>query len=292
MRTTCTTGPIVSLVGQDEAIRLIAQGGYDCLDFSLGNLTRDDSPWLEPDYKEKAAHVVELCKKYDICVGQSHTPFTFRWEDPKDYERKAIPNTIRSLEVSALIGAPIAIVHPLHHLSYADYGTMEYDQNIEFYRLLLPYAKKFGIKIATENMFQYDTKGNTIRDMYADIDELKRAMDTIADDDLVLCVDVGHCGLGRCCTPGEMIRALGHDYVKALHIHDNDNLRDRHTVPFLGVLDWDDICSALRDIRYDGDFCMEVLGGYYGRFSDPELLVKAIAFANDIGKYLCKKIEG
>ena len=291
MRTACTTGPIVSIVGQDEAIRLIAKGGYDCLDFSMGNLVRDDSPWLEPDYKEKAQHVVDLCKENGICVGQIHTPFTFRWEDPKDYEKKAIPNTIRSLEVAGLIGAPIAIVHPLHHLSYKDYGGMEYEQNLDFYRVLLPYAKKFGVKIATENMFQYDTLGNTVQDMYADIDELKRAMDTIADDDFVLCVDVGHCGLGRCCTAGDMIRALGHDYVKALHIHDNDNLRDRHTIPFLGVLDWDDICSALREIRYDGDFCMEVLGGYYKRFTDPELLVKAIAFANDIGRYLAKKIE-
>ena len=73
MRTTCTTGPIVSLVGQDEAIRLIAKGGYDCLDFSLGNLTREDSPWLEPDYKEKAAHVVELCSRIRLSSSAGKT---------------------------------------------------------------------------------------------------------------------------------------------------------------------------------------------------------------------------
>lgn len=292
MRTACTTGPIVNLVGQDEAIRLIAKGGYDCLDFSLSSLLRGDSPWLEADYKEQARRVVELCRQNGIRVGQTHTPFNFRWADPRDYERLAIPNTIRALEVSALLGAPIAIVHPLHYLNYQNYGAMEYEQNLDFYRMLLPYAKKFGVKIATENMFQANAQGEMVRDMYADVDELKRAMDTIADDDFVVCVDVGHCGLGRCCTAGEMIRALGHDYVKALHVHDNDNVRDRHTIPLLGVLDWEDICAALREIRYDGDMCLEVLGSYYGRFTDPELLVKALGFSNDIARWLAKKVEG
>ena len=292
MRTACTTGPIVSLVGQEEAVRLIAKGGYDCLDLSLSSLVRADSPWLGADYKQLAQHVVNLCKENGICVGQTHAPFVFRWSDPKEYEALAIPNTIRAIEVSALVGARYVIVHPLHHLNYQSYGSMEYEQNLDFYRLLLPYAKKFGVKIATENMFQANSLGETVQDVYADVNELKRTMDTIADDDFAVCVDVGHCGLGRCCTAGDMIRALGHDYVKALHVHDNDNVRDRHTIPLLGVLDWDDICAALREIRYDGDMCLEVLGTYYKRFTDPELLVKALRFSNDIARWLAKKVEG
>lgn len=292
MRTTATTGPIFGIVGEDEGIRLIAKAGYDCLDFGLGSLTKMDSPWLNPDYKEHAAHIVELCKENGICVGQTHTPFLFRWEDPDDFKNIAMPNTIRSLEVSGLLGAPIAIVHPLHHLCYKDYGTMEYKQNIDFYKALLPYAKEYNVKIALENMFQYDNNGVTIPDMYADIDEFKRAFDDLGNDpQFVACVDVGHCGLGRCCTAGDMIRALGHDYVHALHVHDNDNQKDRHTVPYLGTMDWDDICAALKEIKYDGDMCMEVLGGYYKRFTDPELLLDAIHFANRIGRHLAKKIE-
>lgn len=291
MRTTATTGPIFDIVGREKGISIIAKAGYDCLDFSLGSLVRMDSEWLLPDYKERAAEVVRLCKENGICVGQTHTPFLFRWEDPEAKANIAIPNTIRALEVSGLLGAPIAIVHPLHHLNYKDYGEMEFKQNVEFYQMLAPYAKQFGIKIGIENMFQYDSMGNTIRDTFADIEEYKRIFEVLNDDVFVACVDVGHSGLGRCCTAGDMLRALGHDLVKALHVHDNDNERDRHTVPYLGTMDWDDICAALKEIRYEGDMCMEVLGGYYKRFTDPDLLLDAVHFANRIGRHLAKKIE-
>ena len=38
---------------------------------------------------------------------------------------------------------------------------------------------------------------------------------------------------------GKMIRALGGKRVKALHVHDNDLVRDVHTLPFTRKIDWD-----------------------------------------------------
>lgn len=291
MKTTCTTAPIFSHVGQDEGIRLIAKAGYERLDFSLGPLTKDDSIWSGDGYREEARRVRALCDANGVDVGQTHAPFMFHWSDLDECENKALPRTIRSLEIAGILGAPIAIVHPIHHLSYAEYGGMLYEKNLQFYRYLLPYAKRYNVKIALENMFQFDQFGVSVPDVYADVNEFKRALDDLNDPMFCACVDVGHCGLGRLSGAGEMLRALG-GYVQALHLHDNDNVRDTHTIPFLGTLDWDDICAALRDIHYQGDLCMEVLGNYYKRFTDPELLEKAIHFANDIGRYLAGKIEG
>jgi len=292
MRITATIGPIADMFGEDEAISLLARGNYDCIDFSMGNLVKDDSEWLQPNYRERAARIVELCKANNIAVGQAHAPFKFAWADNDVFKNIAIPRTIRSLEVASLVGAPIVVVHPIHHLLYKDYGSLELKQTIEFYRLLLPYAREYGVKIALENMFQTDYDGVATRDVYADPDEFNRAFDLLDNDPaFVACVDVGHCGLGGCCTPAEMIRRIGPERVKCLHLHDNDNVRDRHTIPLLGKLDWDDICAALKEIGYSGDLCMEVLGGYYKRFKDPELMVKAIRLASDIGRYLAGKIS-
>ena len=289
MRLTATMSPIENLAGLDNAVRLIAEGGYDCLDLTLTGMEKPDNAWMGPGMAE---HVRELCAQYGICTGQTHAPFKFRWSDPGDYEKLCIPNIIRSIEIAGMLGARVIVVHPLHHLSYREYGRMEFDQSLDLYRTLLPYAHRWNVKIATENMYQFDEQGHTIPDMLADAYEAVRMIDTIADDFFTMCVDVGHAGLGRLYTAGQMIRILGHDRVGALHIHDNDNIWDSHHVPYQGVLDWDDICGVLREIRYEGDFCMEVLDKvYYRHYTDQAMLLKAIAFAADTGRHLISKIE-
>ena len=54
-----------------------------------------------------------------------------------------------------------------------------------------------------------------------------------------------------------MIRALGGKRVKALHVHDNDLVRDVHTLPFTRKIDWDEVMTALKDIGYDGELTFE-----------------------------------
>ena len=54
----------------------------------------------------------------------------------------------------------------------------------------------------------------------------------------------------------QMIRTLG-DYVKALHLHDNDLVIDRHQIPFSMSIDFDKIVRALKDISYNGYFTLE-----------------------------------
>jgi sugar phosphate isomerase/epimerase len=45
--------------------------------------------------------------------------------------------------------------------------------------------------------------------------------------------------------------------LHALHVHDNDYIDDRHTLPGLGRMDWEEIMKALAEIDYDGDFTYE-----------------------------------
>jgi excinuclease ABC subunit B len=68
------------------------------------------------------------------------------------------------MEIAAILGAKIIVVHPKQHLEYAEYSKELFEMNVEFYKSLIPYCEKFGIKVATENMWQWDNVNKKIID--------------------------------------------------------------------------------------------------------------------------------
>jgi len=74
---------------------------------------------------------------------------------------------------------------------------------------------------------------------------------------LRVCLDTGHCAvLGL--SAGDSVRLIGKEYLWALHVHDNDGLRDRHLPMRDGVLDWTDFGNALQEIGFEGTLSSEV----------------------------------
>ena len=56
------------------------------------------------------------------------------------------------------MGVKLIVVHPKQHLPYLEGNNAEIlkQLNLEFYNSLIPDCEKYGIKIATENMWQMD----------------------------------------------------------------------------------------------------------------------------------------
>jgi sugar phosphate isomerase/epimerase len=160
---------------------------------------------------------------------------------------------------------------------------------VEFYGKLMPYCEKFDIKIATENMWQYDDKRKIIIESTCGTpEEFNRYVDAVNNENLVACLDLGHCGLiGE--DAAYMIRTIGHDRLQALHVHDNDHLHDSHTAPYCGKMDWDAIAQALADIDYTGVFTFEA-DDFYSSYPD-EFFPTCAKFLHDIGRLLISKIE-
>ena len=106
---------------------------------------------------------------------------------------------------------------------------------------------------------------------------------------LVACVDIGHSAMANTGgeSPGKMIRALGGKRVKALHVHDNDLVRDVHTLPFTRKIDWDEVMTALKDIGYDGELTFEA-DTFLSQFPD-ELAVHASRLMLEVGRYFVSK---
>ncbi|MBQ8409685.1 MAG: sugar phosphate isomerase/epimerase [Clostridia bacterium] len=242
-------------VGEEKAIELIGKAGFDCWDFSMFNMCRwdwgkncpvdEDHPLKGDHYLAFARELKKIGEAYGMECNQSHAPFPSK----KPQIEKLLK---RAIECTAEAGGKICIIHPDNDSSA--------EQNAEMYFELLPFAKDHGVKIATENMWNW-TRENGLNQAApaacSDAASFNAHLDAVNDDNLVACLDIGHAEMkGLNATAPDMIRALG-SRLQALHIHDNDRWRDLHQIPFAGSIDWNEVVKALRDVDYKGEFTLE-----------------------------------
>lgn len=241
-------------IGEEKAVELVAKTGFDAWDFSLfqmcekqnGVLVPTNHPTAQSEYLAFARKLKQIGLDNGIICNQGHAPFPSSPESI-DYLKRAI-------ECVAEAGGNICIIHPMND------GTPE--ENAEMYFQLLPFAKEYNVKIATENMWNwYENDEHSSFAACATPESFNAHLDAVNDDYLVACLDIGHAEMkGSNTTAVEMIKALG-SRLKALHIHDNDKLYDLHQLPFSMNIDFVPIVKALKEINYDGYFTLEA--SYY-----------------------------
>lgn len=284
------TSNILGAFGEEQGLRILKDAGYDALDASLFAMsTTPQSPLYGEGWREYAENLKKLSDEIGIPFNQSHVPFVFNWKNPNEFEERFMPLNIRGLIVSGILGVKTAIVHPYHYGEYFGHEEEIFERNMKFYRDLLPYAKEYGVKIAIENMWRNEPKRKYIcPSACGTAKDLARYIDTLNDDTFVACLDLGHCGLvGE--EAQDAIRILGHDRLKALHVHDNNYREDTHTLPMMSMMEWDEICKALADIKYDGDFTFEA--DAFLKYVPKDFKPTACKFMADTGRYLISKIE-
>lgn len=288
------TKVLAARFGDERAIRILADAGFDAFDYSMFSMNFDggiapEHPLNQPDYLNYARKLRRVADEAGIVCNQAHAPFSFRdWTDEEKFNTVIVPAVKRAIEAAGVLGARVIVVHPIHHDKN---GTAEerFAWNMRYYGDLLKTAEQANVRIATENMWQIDDRRRYIvDDSCSTAAEFNRYIDTMAHPLFTGCLDLGHCGLTGS-DPAEMIRAMGADRVGALHVHDNDYLHDSHTMPFLSKMDWDAITRALADIGYRGDFTFEADNFFKGM--DDDFLPTAEKFLHDCGRYLIRKIE-
>lgn len=242
-----------ALIGEEKAIELLAKTGFDAWDFSMFSMAPfdwktnavlpTDHPLAGPNYLAYARKLKAIGLDNGIHCNQSHAPFPVYNADIRGLLK-------RSIECTAEAGGNICIIHPDNNKSP--------EENAEMYFELLPFAKEHGVKIATENMWNWNRETNEAAPAAcSDPASFNAHLDAVNDDFLVACLDIGHAemrGLGT--SAPEMIHALGHR-LQALHIHDNNKWRDSHQIPFSMDIDFTAMVKALQDIRYTGYFTLE-----------------------------------
>lgn len=277
-----TTDILAKQFGHKDAIKMIAEAGFDAYDFAFYGLS-EDSPVFQENYEKYARELKEYSEAHGILCNQAHAPMPSS-VGVKEKDEKIYENIVRSMEVASILGAKIIVVHPIQHLTYAEHPQELFEMNVVFYKSLIPYCEKFGIKVAIENMWQYNAASKSITDSTCSRSwEFCKYIDAINSEWIVGCLDIGHASLVTK-DISKFITDMGNQRLLALHIHDTDFSKDMHTLPFTQKIDYLSVVKALGEIQYKGDFTYEA-DSFLKTFPQ-ELYPDALAFMCRVGKYL------
>lgn len=279
------------LYGDFEAVRMLKEAGFDGIDYSMFPLTAGPHPLLEDDWKEKALALRVYADSLNIPFVQGHAPFSFKDRTPEGWRTHNYFRTVRAIEVAGVLGIRELIIHPLQFLPYKQNVQILHDYNMEFFRALIPHAKKAGVRICLENMWQRNPKrGNLItHSICSRAEEAAAWVDELDNPDTIgYCLDLGHCGLVELDAADE-IRTLGHR-TTALHVHDNDFMQDQHILPYQGHADWKAILAALKEVGYNGAFTFEA--DNFLRQVPEAVIPTALKLMVEVGRHMIQQIEG
>lgn len=110
-------------------------------------------------------------------------------------------------------------------------------------------ARKQGLRLAVEPR---------PREIVSGTDSLLMLFDFLRSDEIGAVVDISHMHIERE-VPSISIGKLG-SKIFGVHLSDNDGITERHWPPGEGQINWHDVLSALKFVRYTGVLGLEVLG--------------------------------
>lgn len=280
-------GRLQGMFGDKEALRIAKEIGADAVDFDLCGKQWDyrnpDSVYSRTD-EEIEGYFKELKQYADtigLIIGQTHGRIT-GIDDNQEFNEAFYKNARLDCLATAAMGVSTCVMHSVTTIRMgadADPQKMR-DMNFEMFTRVLPFAKQYGVKIASETFG--DATGLGVVDFFGQYDEFVKSYNRVRavedyKDYMTICMDTGHCNkatrFGQPSTP-EFIRMLGGE-ITVLHLNDNDTLTDQHKMPLSGCMNWNDIFDALDEIGYNGIYNMELNLAFYGS----ELVVDTAAFA-------------
>lgn len=272
-RISTNTCPLLRYYSPEKSLELIKEAGFDTYDYSM------ESPnelFVEDDYLIRAKRLRSFADELGLTCNQTHAifPVWHKTYDEKEVEIRTM-YTKRILEISKILGGVCCVIHPIN-----DFNE---EQNCQYFRQFLPLAEKLEINIATENMWNWEGSKASLA-ACSNHDNFKKLLEMVNHPNFVACVDLGHAEMDGLNTAApKMIENLG-DYVKCLHIHDNDLHFDRHQLPFSEKIDFDLILDSLARIDYQGDITFECDG--FLTCMPKELHLSSLRLMHKIGLFL------
>lgn len=245
----------------EKVLRMLKDAGFDAYDCSMFYGSNAEREVLDhDDYLLRAKAFRRVADEIGLVCNQAHAPFPTAIRDGREYmgmssaeyNRHAHKKITRAIEAAGALGAKIIVVHPCN-----DYTA---EQNKELLQSFEGTARKAGVKIALENMWNCENRTSGFRAAPAACshhDDFKAHLSLLPKDVFVACLDIGHAemdGLNTDCV--QMIERLDGD-LQAVHIHDNDCVYDRHSLPYTMGIDFAKVLTALKKIGYRGDVTLE-----------------------------------
>ncbi|NLK39124.1 MAG: sugar phosphate isomerase/epimerase [Clostridiales bacterium] len=235
-----------------DCVKICRKAGFDTFDFGISShvgscfLYGDD--W-EAQAKKLAGEIAELGVVFD----QSHAPYAYHLYKDLEFYREI---TRRAVEICAILGGKHIIIHAdlaqskPETYNPTDALTVAY----EFYAPFVEQARRLGIGIAIENLFDDRSKRSRFT---STVEEQLAIIDKFNDSCVSACWDVGHGHVMYGDKHLNEIKKLG-NRISCTHVHDNSQKRDLHLCPYLGVINWKEVVGFLKEINYSGSFTYEL----------------------------------
>lgn len=235
----------------EDAIKRFVDNGIYCTELSDEHgfelLSRND------DVLETAKNFANFLKEYNFEISQGHL-----WLKIKICaDDAALEKLFRWIDMYEEIGIKNMVLH-CDNLSETNLSREEkIEKNIEKLQILAEYIKNKEITVCLENLRPHSPEETELVDRSAD--DLLYIIERIGSSKFGICLDTGHLNLTDK-NQREFILKAG-DKLKALHIADNDGNTDQHLMPFnRGTVDFPEIIKALKEIKYNGIFNLEIPG--------------------------------
>ena len=299
------SGNSVKELGIEKAYKMYAEAGFETIDLGLndelpskfinslnfeGNVFEKEIAEMEEYF---SAHYAEI-KKNGLEVSQAHAPFPAYVVGKPESLDHMIEIYKKCIVYCDKIGCKNLVVHGITLTRKDRINTPKTikDLNDKLYTSLIPTLLKTNVTVCLENLF--GGAGGIISGVCSNPHEAVEMIDrynAIAGKECFgLCLDTGHLNLLKL-DMRWYIPILG-KRIKAVHIHDNDGMADRHKAPYTGTLVWKDFYSALKEIEYNGDLNFETYHQTSTGDTDEELILPWLELICKIGNHFKKKIEG
>lgn len=254
---------IASFCGKTDlfsAMTMVREAGYDCLDFPFSVYSVGyQPPLLQDNWKSWIKSVADYAQSIGLAIAQGHAawlqdiPSDFSYVPPEELY-------FRTLEAASILGCKHVIFHPVRLRERVDNLAVRqriHDWNVRWFHELIPAAEKFDVYINLENTFDSHNlqKSGDPLHAYTTGEDMLALLRDLSSDRIRLCLDTGHANNAGQNIP-EMIRMFRTD-LATVHLNDNFGFRregfsDLHLFPGEGNIDWREVLSALKDIRFRG----------------------------------------
>lgn len=191
--------------------------------------------WWSDEFFSKET-TLRLARDLGLEVVSGHLPYAGTnalWQDGAEGE-KYLHWLLSLIEDAGKAGLPILILHP----SEGPTPPPISDVGVERFSLLLEKATSAGVRLALENVRSRDHFEHLLQTLPA----------------LGICYDSGH---NNAVTKDLSLLTPYRERVIAVHLHDNDGVKDLHLLPFEGTIDWPAEMKMLSQTAYDGPLMLE-----------------------------------
>lgn len=236
-----------------ESFMIIKNAGFDGVEIDLSRGIAADA--LSSDcWEEKIASIKLLAEAEGLRIASAHAP-----HDPRLYIPEVMPTAeeragfdkllCRSAKAAHILGAEVLVVHPVDDLIDAEYDSqVNLETNKKYLAEVLCEAKKYGVKVAVENVY------------YSSKYRLRRRYGESAEDVIALADAIGagvcwNCGHAHPVTMDQAraITKIGQRLV-LVHISDSRGHTDAGLPPMIGGgnIKWEQIMPAIAKLGYKG----------------------------------------